>query len=253
MSRNAVYTALTLRTRPLGEANREAIFLTAEEGLVRATVFGGPKSKLRSYASTGHSGTLYIYHDPVKDYRKLTDFDVKAWRPGLRENYDRTMAAAALAETILETQGGGGSWTEALSLAETSLDALEAADEALCRRILLRFLWNWADILGLRPSLDRCGHCSRELPPESPFWYLPAEGYLCCPVCAGFAPGENPPAPGMVPVGGGARRWLSAVQNRAPALLSRLGMDRRSGTEVRSLVTAILAGALGRRLGTWDW
>ena len=96
MSRNFSYSVLTLRVRPSGESNREAWFLSAEEGIFKATVFGGPKSRLRSQVAPFHQGRLWIYHDPVKDSRKVTDFDVSSWRPGLRELYERVMAADAL-------------------------------------------------------------------------------------------------------------------------------------------------------------
>ncbi|MDR1100566.1 MAG: recombination protein O N-terminal domain-containing protein, partial [Treponema sp.] len=117
MPRTFTYTALVLRTRPSGESNREAWFLTAEEGLLRATVFGGPRSRLRAHVAPFHSGPLWIYHDPVRDSRKITDFDVLCWRPGIREQYERTMAADALAETILNSHGGGGNWKTAFALA----------------------------------------------------------------------------------------------------------------------------------------
>jgi DNA repair protein RecO (recombination protein O) len=159
MPRTFTYTALVLRTRPSGESNRDAWFLTSEEGLLRATVFGGPKSRLRAHVAPFHSGPLWIYRDPVRDSRKITDFDVQCWRPGIREQYDRTMAADALADTILSSHGGGGNWKAAFALATGTLDALEGATEPLCIHLLLYFFWNWLDLLGLRPE---------ELPPLDP-------------------------------------------------------------------------------------
>jgi len=125
MSRTFVYSALVLRNRPSGESNSEITLLTAEEGIIKATVYGGPKSKLRSHSAPYNSGQVWIYRDPAKDYSKLNDFDVHSWRPGLRELYERTMAASAVAETILSTHGGGGDWGSALKMAAATLDALE--------------------------------------------------------------------------------------------------------------------------------
>jgi DNA repair protein RecO (recombination protein O) len=153
MPRNFTYTALVLRARPSGESNREAWFLTAEAGLLRATVFGGPKSRLRAHVAPFHSGPLWIYHDPVRDSRKVTDFDVSCWRPGLREHYDRALAADGLADTILNSHGGGGNWQAAFALAGGSLDALAEAEGRHCLPILLHFFWNWLDILGNRPEV----------------------------------------------------------------------------------------------------
>ena len=114
MTRDRILTAVVLRVRP-GDTAREAFFLSREEGLVRAAVFGGPKSKLRAYISPFNSGTLYLYHDPVRNTNKATDFDCRAWRPGLRERYERVMAADELAKTALA--GLGGDFEAALSAA----------------------------------------------------------------------------------------------------------------------------------------
>ena len=154
MSRSYTYSAITLRVKPSGESNREAWFLTAEEGVLRATVFGGPKSRLRAQVAPFHGGTLWIYHDPVRDSRKVSDFDVQSYRTGIRELYERVMAADAVAETILSTHGSGGSWQTAAKLAGSVLDALNDAGTALCSRLGVYFLWHWADLLGVRPELS---------------------------------------------------------------------------------------------------
>ncbi|MDR2098254.1 MAG: recombination protein O N-terminal domain-containing protein [Spirochaetaceae bacterium] len=149
MSRFSACPALALRVRSSGESNREAFFLTAGMGITRAYVYGGPKSRLRSYVSPFHSGGLYLYHDPVRDSFKVTDFDVRRWRPGIRESYERTMAAAAIAETVLAGFGGGCNWTEALEQTNASLDALENAADSQVSRVFVHFLWNWAELAGV--------------------------------------------------------------------------------------------------------
>jgi DNA repair protein RecO (recombination protein O) len=154
MSRTAIYSALVLRNRPSGEANSEVSLLTAEEGSIRATVFGGAKSKLRAHSAPYNSGQVWVYRDPAKEYGKLSDFDVRSWRPGLRELYERTMAAAAVADTVLSSHGGGGEWSSALKLTEAVLDALESANEELCSRLFVHFLWRWAALLGFHPEED---------------------------------------------------------------------------------------------------
>jgi DNA repair protein RecO (recombination protein O) len=213
------YSALILRVRPSGESNREAWVLSAEEGVLRATVFGGPKSRLRAYVEPYHRGKLWIYRDPVRDSRKITDFDVQSWKPGIRESYERSAAAAAIAETILAAYGGGGAWDEAFALADASLDALETADEGGCERSFIHFLWNWAGILGSRPDLDETENNGG--------------------VSGGLGPG--------------ARRWLKAAQEKAPLPMARSVLDGASARQARIFVTNILGTILGKRLGTWDF
>jgi DNA repair protein RecO (recombination protein O) len=258
MARNFTYTALVLRARPSGESNREITFLTAEEGLIRATVFGGPKSRLRSHASLYHQGRLWIYRDPVKGFMKVTDFDVHAWRPGIRELYERAMAAQAVAETVLEALGGGGGWAEALDMAGGALDALDEADGDACRRLIIRFLWDWAEVLGQRPEIDNCASCACKVPEDGTLWYSPRDGTALCPSCAGLpsgyaAGGREAETAGYLPAGPGLRRWFAALRGGSPALAGRLTLDRAVEKEAKALASAVLSGALGKRLSTWDF
>ena len=251
MTRNVSYSALILRSRPSGEANRDVWLLAAEAGLLRATVFGGPKSRLRSYASPFHSGQAWIYQDPSKDSRKLSDFDVKSWRPGLRELYERAIAADAVAETILATHGGGGNWAGALSLAEAALDALALADSETCVRIQLCFLWQWAGFLGLRPDFNHCVLCGKPVSSNAALMFSLREGGMVCDDCrarSGDGQGQ-----GFINACPGCRHWLEMVRPLSPSQITPYTLDGKSLREARSLVTAILAEALGKRLASWDW
>jgi DNA repair protein RecO (recombination protein O) len=249
MPRTAVYSALVLRSRPSGESNSEIYLLTAEEGIIRATVFGGPKSKMRSHAAPYNSGQVWIYRG-AKDYAKLSDFDVHSWRPGIRELYERTMAAGGVAETILSTHGGGGDWGSALKLATETLDTLEGANEELCPRLLVHFLWRWAHFLGLQPNIEACASCG-DRAEKNALWFNAREGSVLCGNCA--HEGSTGTETALSPINPGCRRWLTAVGSLEPALLYRYSMDSKSFHEAKSLTTAIMTSALGKRLASWDW
>ncbi|MDR2478752.1 MAG: DNA repair protein RecO [Treponema sp.] len=252
MFRTASHTALILKSRPSGESNREVWLLTAEAGLIRATVFGGPKSRLRALAAPFNSGRVWVYHDPVKDSRKISDFDVQSWRPGLRELYERSMAAGAVAETVLASHGGGGHWEEVLSLAEAALDALAEAGEEACSRIPVFFYWRWAGFLGLDPSLDYCVACGGKSEDSAALWYSPRESGMVCGGCISAQRREGEVS-GFVFAGPGCRHWLKTVRPLDPSRIVRHTMDKKSFQEAKSLTTAILAEALGKRLSSWDW
>jgi len=280
MSRTAVYSALILRSRPSGESNSEVTLLTAEEGIIKTTVFGGPKSKLRAHSAPYNSGQVWVYRDPAKDYGKLSDFDVRSWRPGLRELYERTMAASALAETILSTHGGGGDWGNALKLAAATLDALESANEELCPRLLVHFLWRWAGFLGIQPDIEGCAACG-DRAAGNPLWFSAREGSVLCGSCVPMnelCPHEqalspqassvptselcphkralSPQAssvPSLLQLNPGSRRWLTTVEPLEPALLYRYSMDSKSFQEAKSLACVVLSAAIGKRLASWEW
>ena len=268
MQRSFSYNALTLRVRPSGESNREAWFLTAEEGLIRATVFGGPKSRLRARVAPFHEGTLYIYHDPVRDSRKVTDFDVKSYRPGIRELYERAVTAGALAETILASHAGGGGWPEAAGLAGSVLDALETANAAVCTRLGLYFFWHWAGFLGQRPALSACSSCAGGGLPDSArngacepgrdtvLWYSVREEAFFCENCLRRTVNQqarkDADSGSSLRVGAGARLWLKRTESLDPAALARVSLDGPSLEQARAFTQAVLAGVLGKRLSSWD-
>ncbi|GBU29606.1 hypothetical protein R84B8_03179 [Treponema sp. R8-4-B8] len=281
MSRTFVYTALVLRNRPCGESNSEVTLLTAEEGIIKTTVFGGPKSKLRAHSAPYNSGKVWIYRDKSKDYAKITDFDIQSWRSGIRELYERTMAAAAIAETILSTHGGGGEWSAALNLATETLDTLETANEELCQRLLIHFLWRWSGFLGIQPHLETCAACGKDADNSiakksnannkiagdsvasntvssnsasiktatdgNTFWYSAREDAVFCGNCAATNRQD------LLQLNPGSRRWLSVVSALEAARIHRYSMDTKSLNEAKSLTTAVLTSAIGKRLNSWDW
>jgi DNA repair protein RecO (recombination protein O) len=161
-----------------------------------------------------------VYHDPVRDSLKVSDFDVTSWQPGLREVFERTMAADALAETILASLGSGGSFPHALEMAGITLNALDTAAEKTCPRILIHFLWNWADLLGIRPDLHHCSSCACEVPRDGVLWYDMREDALLCQDCT---------TGGGITIGGGARLWLSAVEDLEAPALNRISLDEEIG------------------------
>jgi DNA repair protein RecO (recombination protein O) len=244
MSRTFTCQALTLRVKASGESNREAWFLTAEQGILRATVYGGPKSRLRAYVAPFHEGKLWIYHDPVKDSNKVSDFDVQSYRPGIRELWERAMAADAVAETILSSQGGGGNWPLAVRLAGAVLDALNEAAAGVCPRLAVYFFWHWAQILGVKPELSACASCSCEVQREDVLWYFVKKEALYCEKCAGNTDT-------FLRLGAGARLWLKEIESLHPTAVERVTLDYSSMEQAKALSQAVLAAALGRRLPTW--
>jgi DNA repair protein RecO (recombination protein O) len=227
-------SALVLRVKPTGESNREAVFLCASEGIVSATLFGGPKSRLRSHVSPFNSGILMTYRDPAKGFRKVSDFDVQSWRPGLRELYERSNTASLIAGTVISMHGGGGAFNKAFTLVNAALAALETADENCCERILIHFMWNWINLLGNCGDARYCASCAREPLPNEALWFICDEGFLCK-HCMMKEHSAQLAGGGSV-LGAGSRRWLLAVQDKPPAELARYTLDAVSLGELKMLL-----------------
>ncbi|MCL2265525.1 MAG: DNA repair protein RecO [Treponema sp.] len=252
MTRTAAYTAIVLRCRASGEANSEVTLLTAEEGIIKATVFGGAKSKLRAHSAPYNSGKVWLYRDKAKDYAKLSDFDVRSWRAGLRELYDRTMAACAIADTVLSTHGGGGDWETALGMTAETLDTMENAGEELCGRLLIHFLWRWSRILGIQPNIETCADCGQIIN-NTPLYFNLQDGSALCDNCAPNVSAPSSRASALLRLNPGCRKWLLTVEPLESSQIYRYSMDNKSFNEAKSFVTSVLSGALGKRLASWEW
>jgi len=250
MNRSKTYTALVLQVRQSGEQNREAIFLSREEGILRATLFGGPKSKLRSYVSPFHQGTLWLYEDPVRNTKKITDFDVQFWRPALRESYARLMAGSTILETVLASQGGGGTWNEAFDLTAETIETLSTIAEDGIPVLITYFFWNWLQLLGLVPELDRCQHCACTARPDEVVWYSSLEQQVLCSSCV--APEKQTVLAGLFPVNGGGRRWITRIVELQAREITRYKVDETTLMQVQRLGTELLQHALGISIHYWE-
>ena len=247
-SRNIVYESLVLRARESPRGDRIVGLMTAEAGLVDVFVFGGPKSKLRSLAAPYSAGRAFIYHDPVKDLSKLSDFDVREPFSGLREDLRKIWAAGLVAELLQKTSGGGGDYALVLGLALDTLRSLEALPSERADYPALLFVWRMLGITGLMPDPGSCVSCGRDLEAGSPSIYAEEAGGFLCPSCAragatvAAAEGSRgyPDAPEWTgrhyPLTGGALRWLQRSGEIPFVMAARTGLDTESLGGLKALV-----------------
>lgn len=227
--------ALILTLSSWGESNREALFLTPENGLLRASVFGGAKSKLRAQVGPWQTGKLWLYTDPVKKSTKITDIDVTAWRQGIRESLVRTWCASLCAEVVTRSHGNAD-WR----VVNAFLDGIAVSDDDECRRGLLRFMWRHLIGAGVNPETGRCARCGEAVStaldgsgPLAAAFFSPHEEAFLCPECA------RPEERGF-PVSARALVYLDAVEHLTPAQARGLPLDGAAYAELRSVLFFLL-------------
>jgi DNA repair protein RecO len=157
------FQALILRVKDSPAGHRILSLLTAEAGIIDVFLFGGAKSSLRSSAAPFVTAQVFIYSDPVKQYRKLNDLTILESFQGLRESYAKLWSASVMAEIALKTQGCGGEYQSLLALCLSLLRALDTATEEDVEIKLLAFLWKSLGIMGLQPDLTHCVVCGKPL------------------------------------------------------------------------------------------
>ena len=231
-SRSWSGNALVLSLVPFGEGHREALLLTEEKGLVRAAVFGGAKSKLRSLVSPWQTGTVWIYSDPVKKSSKITDFDVVSFRQGLREDLVRSWCASVCSEIITRSHGLAD-WR----LVNAFLDGISVSDETGCRYALLRFLWRILIAAGIAPDVAYCCRCGE----EAVLYYAPHEEACLCGQCARYD--ER-----LFPLSGEAVTFLASIEFLSPSQARALRPGAEAYAELRQflffLVSRMVDGTL---------
>lgn len=160
MTRNVSKSALVISVRATAQDNRSVCVLT-KDGIEFSTLFGGPKSRLSGAVSPWNSGTMYFYNNAEKASSKITDFDVKKYHPTFRENLFKSFAAALAGEIAVKSKCAGNG-KAAFFLLNGFLDGMDLCDENAARLGLLRFLWRYLDLLGVRPETRGCAICSKE-------------------------------------------------------------------------------------------
>lgn len=163
--RNQSIDALILSSKDLPSGHRVITLLGAETGVVDAFVFGGAKSSMRSSASPFIFANIKIYHDPVKQFIKVTDLSILESFFGIRDEYEKIMGASLISELVIKTAGCGGEYAQVLELTLRALRSIEIARES--KAIVLAYLWHVLRIMGLGPDMDHCSHCGLPLAPKN--------------------------------------------------------------------------------------
>lgn len=188
MKRNFEHQAVILSVKDTGGGNRNVIFFSRDEGVQKALLFGGPKSRLKSLTVPFHCGRLWIYRDGVKGIVKITDFFPDKFHSGIRENLVKTMAASLAFETVITTLGGGSDFDKTYFLLEGFLDGIEISSEEGTRYALLRFLWRYMKLLGTIPYVDKCSVCNsiKSTDDNEKMYYYILENTFVCQDCTNF-------------------------------------------------------------------
>jgi DNA repair protein RecO (recombination protein O) len=106
MNRNFSTEAIILSIKSSGENNSTVTLLTKSNGILYATLYGGPKSKMKSLVTTWNSGVIYLYENPTVKGLKITDFDVKNYHSSFSQNLFKLWAASLVAEISIKKMCG---------------------------------------------------------------------------------------------------------------------------------------------------
>ncbi len=184
--RNKHFKAIILSLRELGENNRLAQIISAENGIFNAILYGGPKSKLKSLVQPFYSGELYVYSDESKNSIKIVDFDVTNYHISFREDLLKSWTATFASELIIKTKCAGDN-EKAFTLLAGFLDGVDLVNKNEVKLGTLRFLWRYLELLGLQPEPRFCSSCGESLlAHEKKATFVESQNGFICSDCLGY-------------------------------------------------------------------
>jgi DNA repair protein RecO (recombination protein O) len=211
MQRSYYTNTIILNLKPVGENNSTVTLLTPDKGVIYATLYGGPKSKLRSLVALWHSGKIWLYENPEKKQTKISDMEVANYHASFGQNLFKQYAASLAAELAIKTRCSG-SPEHCFTLVSGFLDGMELCDEEQSRLGLIRFLWRYLELMGVRPDTSE----SRAFAPSAISYYNVVEN------CFTWERDEQ--STHLIPVINEAVQYLAAISEYTPSEVRKIGL-----------------------------
>jgi len=238
-------TAIVIRTRDYGEADRIVTVLSPEAGRLTLVALNARKSqrRFRNCLEPLSLVRLTYTEKPHRDLGRLDTCELIEAHADLRRNLHRLGAAACLAELAGEIIGAQDKLTDIFRALETALSLLSQGvppDSILCS-FLIRLLV----LAGYGPRWQRCQVCGR--PPSGALWLNVNEGTVICQSCRPSNDGR------LYPLSFGTWKLMVLAQSLPPAKLSRLRFPALAARQTLALARGFIRQILGRELKSFEF
>lgn len=246
MNRSYSTPAIIFSLRPLGENNSSVTMLTPDQGICYGTLYGGPKSKLRSLVSQWNSGIIWLYNNPERKQTKISDFEVKNYHSTFTSSLYKLYAASLAAEIAIKTRCAGSN-EQCFRLICGFLDGMDLCNEEQSRVGLIRFLWRYIELLGVQPSAHCCGQCGKsfldmKFANDTLSYYNSNDNSFICTDCG----------KGQFPIKTSALQYLSAVTVLSPAESRKIQIDKEGYEQIRDIVFFLIENNIEQKLNTFE-
>lgn len=240
--RNISTPAIILTVKNSGESDRSVRALSPERGIFYCTLYGGPKSRMRSLVQPFSTGRIWLYEDQAKKSCKITDFSVESCHISFRTSLYKMWAANLACELVIKTKCAG-EYEKSYVLLKALMDGMDACDEDEARAGTLRFLWRYLGVMGLQPDTERCSQCGEPLavrPEDSAFYSHENNGFTCADCATERSGGLRMDSEGL--------RYLGAVSSLSPARVRGISVSPQSAWLIKSTLYFLAEHAAGTKL-----
>jgi DNA repair protein RecO (recombination protein O) len=167
---------VVLKTIKLGEADRILTIFTQYNGKVRAVAKGVRKTKSRFGGRLEPFTRVQLLIYRGRELDTITGADILAPYKGVRYNYERVTAAAAIAELVEKVMPER---ERSFSVYDLLLAAMESVAKG-AENVVPAFLVKLLSVAGFHPQLSVCAGCGGSVALEG---FSPALGGVVCRNC----------------------------------------------------------------------
>lgn len=249
MQRSYSTQAIILNLKPMGENNSNVTILTPDKGILYVTLYGGPKSKMRSVVAQWNYGIIYLYENPEKNQTKISDFDLKNFHSTFGQNLFKLYAASLATELTIKTHCAGSN-EQAFNLLQGFLDGMDLCNEEQSRLGLIRYLWRYLYLLGVQPDTSCCGICGEDFF-NTQFAYDKVSYYnnsdncfVCCDCQLQY------PKTDFGRLTYGSVYYLHGITNLSPKDARNIKIDRKGYEQLKQIVFFLIENNAGCKLNS---
>jgi DNA repair protein RecO (recombination protein O) len=235
---------LVLRKTKLGETDIILTLLAADGRQLRAVAKGLRKPGGRFGGRLEPYSVADLLLHTGRSLDVITEAVTVTTHAGLREDYDRSSAAAVVADVLDKISVEGQAEERLFALATTTLDVMEDAPPEALSPIVIAFLAKAMAMHGYRPQLERCSCCSGEVG-DSRLFSVASGGTLCS-ACAS----ADASAVRFSPEG---RAWLERLLQARMAEIPSLRMPPEAVADCFALMRAFVVYHVPARLKALDF
>lgn len=254
MNRSTNTQAVILNIKTTGENNSTVTLLTPEQGIFYATLYGGPKSKMRSLVSLYNSGKIWLYENSEKKQIKISDFEVTSYHETFSQNLFKSYAAALASELAIKTRCAG-SPESCFKLVSGFFDGMNLCDEEQSRLGLIRFLWRYIELLGVQPQCHKCDNCNKsffdsQFTESTISYYNVIDNNFICSDCRDQYFAELKIGLQLIPINVTALQYLSAISVLPPAEVRKIKIGKSDYEQIRQIVFFLIENSIEQKLNS---
>lgn len=199
--------AIVLHSQKQGETSKILLLYTRQFGTISLMVKGAHNIRGKQWGAlqTLSRVQLVFYHRENRSLHYGQQVDLEDPYKKIHNSLGKTVLASIPCEIILKAEEREHPNSRLFDLLQQTLEGLENKESGL-RNIIRCFEWQYMELTGIKPRLDRCLQCGNSAIEEK-HTLLIDQGGLACLACA-------PPGLALLPISGKALayfRWLDQI------------------------------------------